>query len=246
VTASNKTPAFAPPTFTLGNCASKTTCDITVEKSPPTTPEAEAQVAVPKSAASGDKITFTATVTVGSGTTKSSVKANAPVVTVKAPPASRTPTPTPTSSKSHTTSPSGASGNGGTSGTTAAGGTGTSGLGVGGSTFSLGSSLPIGSLPLVNAGIPGISTTIPAGSASNLFPQISPSAVPSPAPGTQANPGRQADPVAASSTIPLALGSSEFGAQILGLIVLLLGVAIAVTRVSLRKTRAAAKPGAGH
>ncbi|HEY4462386.1 MAG TPA: hypothetical protein VGN41_06930 [Streptosporangiaceae bacterium] len=86
---------------------------------------------------------------------------------------------------------------------------------------------------------------MPAGTASNLFPQISPSAVPSPAPGTQANPGRQTQPVADSSTIPLALGSSEFGAQILGLIVLLLGVAIAVTRISLRKSRAAGKPGAG-
>jgi hypothetical protein len=52
--------------------------------------------------------------------------------------------------------------------------------------------------------------------------------------------------VADSSTIPLSLGSSEFGAQILGLIVLLLGVAIAVTRISLRKTRAAGKPGAGQ
>jgi hypothetical protein len=115
-----------------------------------------------------------------------------------------------------------------------------------GSTYSLGTGLPIGSLPLVNAGVPGLSTTIPAGSASNLFPQISPSSVPSPAPGTQANPARQTQPVADSSTIPLALGSSEFGAQILGLIVLLLGVAIAVTRISLRKTRAAGKPGAGQ
>jgi hypothetical protein len=129
---------------------------------------------------------------------------------------------------------------------TAPGGTASSGAGVIGSTYSLGSSLPIGSLPLVNAGVPGISTTIPAGSASNLFPQISPSAVPSPAPGTQADPARQTAPVADSSTIPLSLGSSEFGAQILGLIVLLLGVAIAVTRISLRKTRAAGKPGAGQ
>ena len=47
---------------------------------------------------------------------------------------------------------------------------------------------------------------------------------------------KQAEPVADSSRIPLSLGSSEFGAQIVGLIVLLLGVAIAVTRLSLRKT----------
>jgi hypothetical protein len=232
-TPSKATPAIAAPTFTVG-CPSKTNCDL---KPLPTSqqPNVEAQVVVPKSAPSGEKITFTAKVT-ADGNPKL-VTTKVATVTVKAAPASRTPTPT--TSKSHTTSPSAASGTGGGG----AGGTGSSG--VAGSTYSLGSSLPIGSLPLVNAGIPGVSTTIPAGSASNLFPQISPSAVPSPAPGTQANPARQTKPVAASSTIPLALGSSEFGAQILGLIVLLLGVAIAVTRISLRKTRAA-KPGAGQ
>jgi hypothetical protein len=240
-TPSKSTPGLAAPTFTVG-CPSKTGCDLKpLPTAQPPTPNVEAELAVPKSAPSGEKITFTAKVT-ADGNSKM-VTTKVATVTVKAAPVS--PTPTPTSSKSHTTSPSAGSGKGGTGGTTAAGGTGTSGLGINGSTFSLGSSLPIGTLPLVNAGIPGISTTVPAGSASNLFPQISPSAVPSPAPGTQANPARQADPVAASSTIPLALGSSEFGAQILGLIVLLLGVAIAVTRVSLRKTRAAGKPGAG-
>ena len=81
-----------------------------------------------------------------------------------------------------------------------------------------------------------MSTTIPGGNAANLFPQINPSSAPSPAPGTQADPKR-AQPVADSSRIPLALGSSEFGAQIIGLIVLLLGVAIAVTRLSIRKAR---------
>jgi hypothetical protein len=91
----------------------------------------------------------------------------------------------------------------------------------------------VSALPAVG----GVSTTIPAGNASSLFPQISPSASPSPAPGTPAASSKQAAPVADSSRIPLSLGSSEFGAQIVGLIVLLLGVAIAVTRLSLRKTR---------
>jgi hypothetical protein len=113
---------------------------------------------------------------------------------------------------------------------------------VGGTVSSLGSSLPLGTVPLVTA--PGVSTTIPAGSASSLFPQINPSAVPSPAPGSPANPNSKQQPVADSSTIPLALGSSEFGAQILGLIVLLLGVAAAVTRISLRRTRTG-KTGSG-
>jgi hypothetical protein len=85
--------------------------------------------------------------------------------------------------------------------------------------------------------VAGISTTIPGGNASNLFPQINPSSTPSPAAGTPAA-AKGSQPVADSSRIPLALGSSEFGAQIVGLIVLLLGVAIAVTRLSLRKTRA--------
>jgi hypothetical protein len=112
---------------------------------------------------------------------------------------------------------------------------------VSGSTYSLATSLPIGNIPVVGSGVPGLSTTIPAGSASSLFPQINPSATPSPAPSAQAGSGKQGDPVADSSTIPL--GSSEFGAQIVGLIILLLGVAIAVTRISLRKARATGKPG---
>jgi hypothetical protein len=197
----------------------------------------EAEVAVPKSAASGDKITFTATVRVDAD--PKMVTTKQATVTVKAAPASPRPATSSSTGKAPTTIPSaGLSqvGVGGVGGTTP---------GVGGTTYGLGTSLPIGTLPLVNAGVPGISTTIPAGSASNLFPQINPSAVPSPAPGTQAAPTKQGEPVADSSTIPLSLGSSEFGAQILGLIVLLLGVAIAVTRVSLRRSRAG-KPGAGN
>ena len=112
--------------------------------------------------------------------------------------------------------------------------------GVSGTSYSLGTSLPLGSVPLVGAA--GTSTTIPAGSASSLFPRISPSSVPSPAPGSLASPGKE-HPVADPSTIPLSLGSSEFGAQLVGLVILLLGIAIAVTRVSLRKVRANGKPG---
>jgi hypothetical protein len=114
---------------------------------------------------------------------------------------------------------------------------------VSGSTYSLATSLPIGNIPVVGSGVPGVSTTVPAGSASSLFPQINPSATPSPAAGAQARSGKQGDPVADSSTIPLSLGSSEFGAQIVGLIILLLGVAIAITRITLRKARTTGKPG---
>ena len=105
-----------------------------------------------------------------------------------------------------------------------------------GSTYSL----PLGTIPVVGSGVPGTTTTVPAGSASSLFPQISPSAVPDPAPNSQAG---KRDSVAESSTIPLSFGSSEFGAQIVGLIILLLGVAIAVTRISVRKIRPTGKTG---
>jgi hypothetical protein len=114
---------------------------------------------------------------------------------------------------------------------------------VSGSSYSLATSLPIGNIPVVGSAVPGVSTMIPGGSASSLFPQINPSATPSPAPGARAGSGKQGAPVADSSTIPLSLGSSEFGAQIVGLIILLLGAAIAVTRISLRKARATGKPG---
>ena len=118
--------------------------------------------------------------------------------------------------------------------------------GVAGTTYGLGTGLPIGPLPPVGAaGVPGISATIPGGNASNLFPQINPT--PSPAPGTQADPTKGgAQPVADSSIIPLSLGSPEFGAQIFGLLMLLLGAVIAVTRISLRKTRAVGKGGTGN
>jgi hypothetical protein len=149
--------------------------------------------------------------------------------------ASPEPSPSPSASSSKSTAGKSTAG-------TSAGSTGTT-SGTSGTTYSL----PVGSLPLVGAtGVPGISATLPAGNASNLFPQINPSTAPSPAPGTQADPGRGAQPVADSSTIPLSLGSSEFGAQILGLIMLLLGVAIAVTRISLRKTRITGRGGTGN
>jgi hypothetical protein len=225
LTPSAKTPAFSPPTFTVGcDSTSGTTCNL---NSVPTTsqPNVEVQVKVPKNAPAGETIGYKATLTVkedaGSNVT---MTANAPKVTV-AKAATTSPSPSPTKSKS--------SGGGGTStpGATPTGST-TTIPGLSGTTEAVGTSIPIGPLPAVA----GVSTTIPGGNASSLFPQITPSPSPSPAAGTKANP-KGAQPVADSSRIPLALGSSEFGAQILGLIVLLLGVAIAVTRLSLRKTR---------
>ncbi|MGA2828908.1 MAG: hypothetical protein ABSF03_22660 [Streptosporangiaceae bacterium] len=172
---------------------------------------------MPSTAPAGETIKFSATVSVGSLT----ATATAPTVTVAKVSSSSSPTP---SKKS--------AGGGSSSSSTP----GVSGAGLSGASNNLGSALPVGTLPLV----PGATSIVPTGSASGLFPQISPSSVPSPAPGSQASPGK--NPVATSSVIPLSLTSSEFGAQIIGLIVLLLGVAIAVTRLSVRKARATGKP----
>jgi hypothetical protein len=236
ITTTMQPTAFGQPTFTVGGCASKTSCTVSLPKSEPLTPNAEAEVVVPKSAPAGDKIAFTATVTVvGEPALKAS---QAAVVTViKA--ASPSQSPNAGSSKSPNTNSSKSKAG------TPAGSTATT-PGTAGTTYSLGSSLPLGPLPGVGAaGVPGISTTLPAGNASNLFPQINPSATPSP--GSQAISGKgRVQPVADSSTIPLSLSSSEFGAQIFGLIMLLLGAAIAVTRFSLRKTLTAGKGGTGN
>jgi hypothetical protein len=213
--------------FTVDSCTSNptaTSCDLTLPAKQPAASQIEAQVSVPKTAPGGETIKFSATVSVPNGSgSPLTVTATAPTVTVaKAPPS---PSASPTRSaagagSAHTPSPSGAT-------ATIPGATGNS--------STLGAALPLGPIPLLGSSVPGLSTTIPAGSASSLFPQISPSAVPSPVPGSPASPGK--GPVAASSVIPLSLTSSEFGAQIVGLIILLVGIAIAVTRVSLRKGR---------
>jgi hypothetical protein len=215
----------------VGSC-NKTSCALTLPANEPGTPQIEAEVSVPKSAPGGETIKFSATVSVPGNTLTAT--ASAPTVTVAKPAAATSPTAKPATNSQATT--------GATSGSASAGSTATI-PGVSGSTYSLATSLPIGNIPVVGSGVPGFSTTIPAGSASSLFPQINPSATPSPAPGAKAGSGKQGDPVADSSTIPLSLVSSEFGAQIVGLIILLLGVAIAVTRMSLRKARTTGKPG---
>ncbi|HEX4256281.1 MAG TPA: hypothetical protein VH089_14390 [Streptosporangiaceae bacterium] len=219
---SAKTPAFGAPKYTVDTCTSVsgTTCTLgTVADKQPSGPQFEVQVQVPKNAPAGEKISYRATLKVTNSTGSASKAANAPTVTV-----AKAASSSPTASKS----PSAGSGNGSTTTPAVDGSTAT----ISGLSGSLGdgTSIPVGPLPAVA----GVSTTIPGGNASNLFPQISPSSTPSPAAGTPAV-ANGAQPVADSSRIPLALGSSEFGAQIVGLIVLLLGVAIAVTRLSIRR-----------
>ena len=233
LTQSDKTPVFSPPVFTVDSCTpppTGTSCDLTLQAQPASS-QLEAQVSVPKTAPAGETIKFAATVSVHNGSDSPlTATASAPTVTV----ARTSPSPSPSASNTEK------SAGGGSPPSSTSGGSSVTIPGVAGTSYSPGTRLPVGSTPL--AGVAGTSTIIPAGSASSLFPRITPSAVPSPAPGSLASPGEQ-DQVTDPPTIPLSLSSSEFGAQLVGVIILLLGVAIAVTRVSLRKVRATGRPG---
>ena len=226
VTPSKTTPAFTAPAFTVDSCTttSGTTCNLTVPTAKPSQPQVETQITVPKTATAGETVKYSATVTVTDGSSTLTATATAPTITVKAA------APASPSATKKTSQAAAAAGSGSID---QSAGADVDIPGLSGSTENIGS-VQLGALPAVA----GISTTVPAGNASNLFPQISPSSSPTPVPGTQAAvPNKTDRAVADSSRIPLSLGSSEFGAQIIGLIVLLLGVAIAVTRLSLRKSR---------
>jgi hypothetical protein len=89
--------------------------------------------------------------------------------------------------------------------------------------------VPLGPIPLLN----GLSSQlVGAGNAAGLFPQISPSAAPSPAPGAGTISGKHnADPKATVALLPL--GMPVMTAQIVGLIALALAVLLGLTRMSL-------------
>ena len=91
--------------------------------------------------------------------------------------------------------------------------------------------LPLGAIPNLN----GVSSSlIGAGSASGLFPAISPSATPNPPPEIQPQPAkRNAEPVSDSSA--LAFGQPGLTGQVAGLIALAFAIMLTVTRLSLRK-----------
>lgn len=95
-------------------------------------------------------------------------------------------------------------------------------------------SFDVGQLPELNG---AASSVIGVGNASGLFPQISPSASPSPAPGANGGKKANADPPAKLSLLPL--GMPVVTAQIIGLIALALAFLLALTRLSLRRS---AKP----
>jgi len=104
--------------------------------------------------------------------------------------------------------------------------------------------VPLGPLPSLNgaaSSLIGSSSLIGAGNASGLFPAISPAATtsPSPSPGVRAAADRRnAEPDAYSSTLAPVLS-----AQVAGLVVLALALALTVTRLSVRKRSRAQKPG---
>lgn len=102
-------------------------------------------------------------------------------------------------------------------------------------------SLPLGPMPNLNG---ASSQLIGAGSASGLFPWVSPSATPSPTPEGQAAGGQGTDrPVPGSSAI--AFVQPGLTGQVAGLIALAVAVLLTVTRLSLRKRFRSRKQGSG-
>ncbi|MBV9857065.1 MAG: hypothetical protein JOY82_21530 [Streptosporangiaceae bacterium] len=199
--------------FTLG-CGSQDgtrACGLGAVDSASSARQLQAQIAVASNANSVNSVTLTATAS-AKGVTSDPSAAESVSVTA-APRPSSSPTPSPTF-----TLPSG-------------GPTGS----VPGST----STLPtgIGFAPSLNGAGSSLS---PGGSVSGLFPTINPSAVPSPAPGTQPKSGLKGEPVADSATLPL--GTPVLGAQLAGLAALALAVALAITRLSIRRRPAPKQP----
>ncbi|HEY2261037.1 MAG TPA: hypothetical protein VGI96_00265 [Streptosporangiaceae bacterium] len=248
-------PMFSPPVFTVAGCTchpARTSYELTLPAGPPAAPQVEAQVSVPKSAPAGEKIQFSATVYVSNGTASPlAATGRAPAVTVATAPASPSPASSPKSAAGSSAGPRTGGPRTGGPAATAPSALGTS-SGVGaplpddaGSPLagSVGAApLPIGVLPTIGSAASASTINVPAGSAANLFPQINPSSTPSQAP----KPGRAApsgqDAVAVAETSPISLTGAQLGSQLVGLFVLLLGVAVVATGVSVRKARAVGKP----
>jgi hypothetical protein len=242
LTPSEKTPVFSPPEFTIAGCTchpASASYELTLPAGQPAGPQITARVSVPKTAPAGETIQFSASVSVASGGGSAlTAAASAPTVTVATAPASPSPVSSP---KSGAASSPGSTSGGSTSGGSISGGLGGTTPSALGTASGLGAALPSGALPTIGAGTPGRTINVPAGSAANLFPQINPSTGHSHAPKTgRANPGQ--DAVAAAATNPISLTGAQFGSQIIGLIVLLLGVAVVATGISMRKVRTIGKP----
>ncbi|HEY2578037.1 MAG TPA: hypothetical protein VGI74_17180 [Streptosporangiaceae bacterium] len=208
LTTGRASPPFRAPTFNFcGNGDGTATCAVGTMQ-PPQASDLQVQAAVPSAAPAGDSATLTATVTGAASQAGKPGQATtaATVSIVAAPPTSRRPAPT----HSHSSS----SGHGKQHGSTGGGGTGLQ---------------PV-SLPSLSS--PSGSTT--AGDPAIEFPAITP--VPDPAP---VQPSRSAKathgPYRASEAANIVpLNAGELGGQVAGLIVLVLGVALVLMRVSVR------------
>ena len=189
----------------------------------------QAQVAVPsKSSAGTGALPDTATGTATGASTSGSVSSSASYTVTAAPPPS---SPPPPHKSGH--------GHGHSSGGSHSGGSG-SGSGSGsqvGTNAGLDHIAGLGGLlPLINSNVGSGSVT--GANPGNLFPTISPSSgAPGSGPASRSHgPYR---PRNVADVLPL--NSSQINSQIIGLVVLGIGVVIAVARVSLRKPRAQAK-----
>ncbi len=92
--------------------------------------------------------------------------------------------------------------------------------------------LPLGPLPDLNNSI--ARTIIEGGTASGLFPKISPSPAPSPSPVVHPKQREEAAAPTANASA-FSLGAPVLAAQVIGLLALAFGIMLAVTRRSVRK-----------
>ena len=208
VTTGRPSPPFRSPAFSYCGAGDGTaTCTVgTLQASQAS--ELQAQTDVPSAAPAGDTVTLTATVTgTASGAAgNGKVTASATVSVIAAPHTSPRPTPT-----------HGSPGHGRPHSSSSPG--------------DLGTGLRPGGLPSLS----NSSGSVTAGNPSIAFPAINPG--PSSVPGTPARSVKPARgpyrPSAAANILPL--NGGQVGAQVAGLIVLVLGVALVIVRVSLRR-----------
>lgn len=208
VTTGRSSPPFRPPAFSYCGAGDGTATCAVGTLQPPQASELQAQADVPATAPAGDTVTLTATVTgTASGAASSGeVTATAAVSVVAAPPTSTQPTPG-HSSPGHGKPRSSSS------------------------PANLGTGLQPESLPSLSS----LGGSVTAGNPSIVFPAIT--AGPSPAPSAPAHSSKAAHrpyrPSVAANILPL--NGGQLGGQVAGLIVLVLGIAGVLVRVSLRK-----------
>jgi hypothetical protein len=208
VTTGKPSPPFPPPTFSdCGTGDGTATCTVgTLQTSQAS--ELQAQVDVPSAAPAGDTVTLTATAAgTASGAAGSGQVTTAATVSIIAAPHT-SPRPTPRHSPARHPKPHSSS-----------------------SPAALGSGLRPADLPSLT----GPSSSVTVGNPSIAFPAINPG--PSSAPATPAHsvkPVRGPYRASVAANI-LPLNGGQLGGQVAGLLVLVLGVALVIVRVSVRR-----------